>query len=356
MSGLNNAYILSIVVPCYNCEKTLDKTVESLVRQELTESIGYSEYQVVLVDDGSKDLTPEICDKYEQEYSIVRAVHKSNGGLVSAWKTGVRNAGGEYIAFCDADDYIDKDFINTVLKTINSYKPDVIAFGMITEYDNGEVEKNDILLKSGFYDRPKINAEILPILLSNGDMESDLIMSSRCNKVFKKVLLERIMNDVSDTLSMGEDDVTSFAAALNMCSIYSINGYFPYHYVRNSQSMIGAYDDKIFSKIDLLYESLKAVSQKYEYLHTDQVEKRILALLFIYIKKEICKYPGNRKLLFDRLKRIHNSDTFNQCFSESTIRNYSLTKKLFAFMFYKELYGFLYVVVKTFELIRGRNV
>ena len=349
-------YIISIVVPCYNCENTLDGTIESLTNQKVRMKNNTCDYQIVLVDDGSKDTTPAKCDDYMRSNSHIKALHKSNGGLVSAWKAGVNAADGKYIAFCDSDDYIDSDFVDRMQNAIKDYDPNIIVFGMMTEYSNGEKVCNDIILEAGNYDRSQIRKDLFPKLLSDGDMQSELVGSSRCNKIFTKRLLQKIMVDIPDDISFGEDDLTCFAALLNAESMYAIRGYFPYHYVRNNESMIGAYDPYTFDKIGKVYRGLSEISEKYAYSYPNQVKKEILSILFLFMKKEICKNPGSYWNVKGKLIQILESDAYRECFSESTIKGYGTTKRLFANLLNRRLFFVVYAFAKVAEGIRGRNV
>ena len=91
---------VSIVVPVYNMQKYLATCIKSLKAQTL------SDIEIILVDDGSSDNSPALCDAYAQENPMIRVVHKPNGGLTSAWKRGSEEATGDYIGYVDADDYI----------------------------------------------------------------------------------------------------------------------------------------------------------------------------------------------------------------------------------------------------------
>lgn len=349
-------YSLSIVVPCYNCKDTLDRTVDSLVSQIIKEKVDASRYQILLINDGSTDITPQKCDEYANKYSNITVIHKSNGGLVDAWKTGVRNAKGTYIAFCDSDDYIEQDFVQTISKAIADYQPDMITFGMTYEYDNGEIVREDTRLEAGDFDRSDIESKIFPSLLSDGDMQSELIGSSRCNKVFRKSLLDRVLDDIPESVSFGEDDITSFASVLNASSLYSIKGFYPYHYVRNTESMIGAYDEKAFEKIDILYKELSRISGKYDYNYNDQVEKGILSILFLYIKKEICKNPSGYKNVHARVLNVVEGETFIACYKSESIKKYGMAKKVFASLISNKRIFLAYILSKGVEKVRGRNV
>ncbi|ASW43549.1 glycosyltransferase [Clostridium isatidis] len=124
--------LLSIVVPVYNVEKYLDECLKSIINN-------YQEgVEVILVDDGSKDSSPLICDKYEKEYEYIMVLHKENGGLSSARNAGIRKANGKYIWFVDSDDYIKdgsiKEIINASLKDT-----DLVMVSHCNIYPNGEV-------------------------------------------------------------------------------------------------------------------------------------------------------------------------------------------------------------------------
>ena len=100
----------SVVVPIYNVEKYLNKCVESILNQT------YKDFELILVDDGSPDHCPEICDEYAERDARVRVIHKENEGLVAARNTGIKEAKGEYICYVDGDDWIANNLLETVWK------------------------------------------------------------------------------------------------------------------------------------------------------------------------------------------------------------------------------------------------
>lgn len=99
---------ISVIIPVYNAEATLKKCVDSVLMQQ------YADFEVILVDDGSKDGSFQICDEYAREDSRVTVIHKENGGVSSARNAALEIAKGERILFLDADDYLDKSFFNGV--------------------------------------------------------------------------------------------------------------------------------------------------------------------------------------------------------------------------------------------------
>ena len=97
--------MISIIVPIYNAEQYLHRCIDSILHQN------YTDFELLLIDDGSKDASGAICDEYAAKDTRVRVFHKENGGVSSARNLGLDNAQGEYITFCDADDYVDQEWL-----------------------------------------------------------------------------------------------------------------------------------------------------------------------------------------------------------------------------------------------------
>lgn len=112
---------LSIVIPVYNVESYLRQCIDSVLNQS------YQNLELVLVDDGSKDASPAICDEYAAKDGRVVAFHKENGGAASARNDGIRLTSGDYVAFLDSDDYWDDtDYLKRIVEKINEDNPDVV--------------------------------------------------------------------------------------------------------------------------------------------------------------------------------------------------------------------------------------
>ena len=90
--------LLTVVIPVYNVERYLKRCIESVLAQE------WKDYEILLVDDGSTDHSPQICDDYVKDYDFISVIHKENGGLSEARNTGISHAKGEYVYFPDSDD------------------------------------------------------------------------------------------------------------------------------------------------------------------------------------------------------------------------------------------------------------
>lgn len=342
--------MISVVIPCYNAEKCLDRAVKSV--QDQTES----EFELILVDDGSTDGTPGLCDLYASEDYRIKVIHQENKGLMGAWKTGVKISSGEYIIFCDSDDYVASDLIKKVTEKISKYHADLILYGFIYEYEKGDMKRVANRMDEGFYSKEDVDNKILPVLFSNGKMQSEIMFRSRCSKAFKRSNLMNVIDDLPENVSVGEDSLTTFAVVLNIGSLYCMGDYCPYHYVRNEESMIGCFDEKIFDKLEILYSETDRLAKKYSYRYSGQILSDRLSVTLVYVKKYICKSKSGYSDIKKVLKTVRDGAGICECINECSIDEYSFETRIFADWFVKYRFLFMYVFARLFEMIRGRNV
>ena len=116
-------YLISVIVPVYKAEKYLNQCIESIVSQT------YQNLQIILVDDGSPDNCPAICDDWAKKDRRIVVIHKENGGQSSARNVGLDIARGEYVGFVDADDFIDHDMYEILLHSLVSTNVDIVCCG-----------------------------------------------------------------------------------------------------------------------------------------------------------------------------------------------------------------------------------
>ena len=127
---------LSVIIPVYNVQHTLERCLDSIISQP------YPDWEVILVDDGSKDNSPTICDHYAEAYSNIIVIHKENKGLSDARNVGVQHATGQYITFVDSDDYIDQSTFEEVMHILNEHPEyDMIEYPIYIHYGDKNREK-----------------------------------------------------------------------------------------------------------------------------------------------------------------------------------------------------------------------
>lgn len=241
-----NTPLFSVIVPIYRVESFLNECVESLIKQT------YQNIEIILVDDGSPDNCPKICDDYAKKDERIKVIHKKNGGIVSARQVGVELAQGEYIACIDGDDWIDLEYFMRFTKIILQYNPDIICCGSVWVYQNKEVKKN-LALGEGIYDKQKIINHIFPILIENS--KGEYFSASVWGKVFKKRIYQREQL-ANCSVNIGED-----AACVKPCIYYANSMYIMndclYYYRQNPKSITK--DRKAFD-----WEGPKLIGQHFE--------------------------------------------------------------------------------------------
>ena len=188
---------LSIIVPVYNAKKYLKKCIDSILKQT------YTDFELILIDDGSTDNSGEICDEYAKANSNIRVIHKENEGLVAARKTGLQNALGEYIGFVDSDDYIDEGMYETLMKPIEKNNADISIGGLVSVNENGVLNELFNKFAEGFYDKKRMTEEVFPKMLYHSGFINYGIIPGVVVKVFKKSVLEKGIAKVDNRIKMG---------------------------------------------------------------------------------------------------------------------------------------------------------
>lgn len=210
---------LSIIVPVYKVEDYLEKCVQSLLS-----GIGETyldQTEIILVDDGSPDNCPAICDNLEKRYNNIKVVHQKNAGVSSARNTGIKNATGEYITFCDSDDFVEENF-NKVFDYINT-NPDVDVFSVGIKKNNLIISKfkDEILSSNNFKDLYKIAKKDVTI--------------SCCAKIVKRELI--IKNNIYFPDGIKSEDLVWSYMLLFNCNKYMITDLVYYNYVDRQTSV-----------------------------------------------------------------------------------------------------------------------
>lgn len=150
---------ISVIVPAYNAQDCLEKCIESLLNQS------FKDFEIIVIDDGSKDATPAICDKWAARDSRVRVLHKENGGVSRARNSGLDMARGELISFVDADDHILPDAYETMLKAMEAHGADTALCNFMAEAPDGTLSPYGDHIPGGFRSETETKDMIVRSLL-----------------------------------------------------------------------------------------------------------------------------------------------------------------------------------------------
>lgn len=256
----------SVIVPVYKTEKYIRECVDSILGQK------YDDIEVILVDDGSPDGCPAIVDEYAEKDRRVVAVHKKNGGLVSARKAGAAVATGDYIFNIDSDDKITDDLIIHISQVIEKDLPDVVLFGYTLFNDKEPSGATGCsYLKPGVYKDEKIKEIISTYMYDKNrlGMNGGSIMFNICCKVVKREIYVKCQNMVSDKIVSGEDTMFTMNLLRNITSL-AITEHFGYLYRQNPTSIEHTVSPRDLENLATVFGAMEAVAKE-EPLYRDQM-------------------------------------------------------------------------------------
>lgn len=258
MENLNNAVALSVIVPVYKVEKYINECVDSLVNQTM------KNIEIILVDDGSPDNCPAICDEYAKRYDNVKVIHRENGGLVSARKTGFRCCCGEYVTFVDGDDWVKRGYYEEIIALIEQYNPDIFY---TTKYYEAKNQEEYCICNqctySGLYNRSMLEKEVFPETLYRPPFFTFGIVPSVWSKIIKRQFLTDFMLNVPEEIKTGEDLAITLPCMLKADSIYFSN-ICGYYYRQNPTSITHSFDSTAPMRIDSLLNYLRKTTEAYD--------------------------------------------------------------------------------------------
>lgn len=217
---------ISMIVPVYKVEKYLECCVDSIRNQT------FQDLEILLVDDGSPDRCPAMCDELARQDSRIRVIHKENGGVCSARNAGLEAASGEYIAFVDSDDYLDPGMYEKMLEKAGQNDCDVVMCDCRKEFpDHTELYTHEI--REGFYSRKQLETEYFPHLLMMENVEYPATISNWL-LLFRRKLVQNVRYLTGVRYS--EDLLFGAQLMYRASSFYYMKGEAYYHYRMNPES------------------------------------------------------------------------------------------------------------------------
>jgi len=198
-----NTIKISVIVPIYRIEKYLSKCIDSILCQS------FKDFELLLVDDGSPDNCPQICEDYAKKDTRIKVIHKKNEGLLSARKEGLKQAKGTYISYVDGDDWVDNYYLDTLYKLAETNSADLVTTGHFREF-NGKIETIKPKL-AGIYNQEEIKNTIIPNAIYTGEFCEHGMSTYVWNKLFKKELLTQILFNIPNEIVMGEDAAITYS-------------------------------------------------------------------------------------------------------------------------------------------------
>lgn len=316
---MKNEVKISVIVPIYNCEQYLEKCIKSILAQT------FKEFVLILIDDGSKDKSGRICDKYAKIDKRVITVHKENEGVSKARENGLKMCNSEYVAFVDSDDYLKKDYLEQLYNNIIKYNSDFICCNSIDVGEN--LPKNFCINKD-------------EVINNKVRLLEDYFSGKRyayCiwGKLFKRV----IFKDIKFPKMKYAEDTCIILTLFMKCNKVALLSYNGYYYVQRAQSATFT-NNKLQKANDILIRS-ELVNEICQKLNNKNLlikaGNEMTESLYRAISANCC-YADKKQ--FENFEKKYNK-LYKQCISTNKIkfliiRNFKLskviTKGLFKFI------------------------
>lgn len=299
--------LISIIVPVYNVEKYLNKCVDSILEQT------FKDFELILVDDGSSDQSPDICDKYAAVNKNIKVFHQVNKGQAKARKVGLIAAKGEYVFFVDSDDWLEPDALEVACDCALKNDADIVTFDAYFNYSYHRVPVKQPV-KSGCFDKKGLIKHIYPKMIYSGRFFYFGIYAAMWNKIFRRSIVEPNMLNVDERIRIGEDGVATFATFLDANKVCVLGGKYLYNYRDNNLSMTRSYFEKQFNNTVLLIDALRKINkQKNIYDLTKQIDYYFMYNIYsIFIEEFYYRYKKSLPARYKYLKEITEDKAIRQ--------------------------------------------
>ena len=323
--------MVSVIVPIYNAEKYLNECISSILSQS------YKDFELILIDDGSTDKSQNICNEFAKKDLRITVVHQGNSGVSAARNNGLKNAKGEFVAFVDSDDYVEKNWLELLVKAITTEEADIAVCGM-------KIDKQErILSKSS---EAKEN-----ILL---DLQKCGLMYSTFNKLYRRNLIH---SDFTDGLKFGEDLLFNLEYFKNIKTIAIVSQALCFYRKDNPMSATANFREDKFKDILYLY---KKTHNFCETIADSNIRKKMLRK---FNALHVWDYLGNLQRLVESKKKSYreNYKYFKLILSDIDDKKFlkegfyaftSFNKKIIAYFAYKGLINMLLISFKMKFIVK----
>ncbi len=308
--------LISVVVPIYKVEPFLSKCVQSIQRQT------HSNLEIILVDDGSPDLCPQLCDAFAQEDYRIKVIHKTNQGLGFARNTGIDEANGEYIAFVDADDWISETHLESLYQKAEACGADVVIGAHTKAFKNGKLYPCPVHLPEKLYFGEAVMQEIvLPLIGPEVGYPKDVqLEASACMNLYRLPAIRdngvRFVNEKQ----VASEDLLFNIALMAQSERVVVHNALGYYYFENTNSLSRTYQANRIIRTRCFYEEIQNIIKKMDL--SERVGFRADRTYLLKVRttiKSIALSSMERKNKLVEIEKILKDDVTQQ-----TLQNYPI--------------------------------
>lgn len=277
---------ISVIVPCYNSEKYLDRCINSLVNQSL------QEMEIILVDDGSPDRVPEICDSWAMKDRRIKVIHKNNEGPGYARNSGIEIATGEYVAFVDSDDYISVDTYHTTYKEARKEDACAVFFGIKKEYQKDKWSIQNMRQKQIWQGNQIANHILDRIACAPYEKEERKWYSSACCGIYKHSIIRK--NNLRFLPGYLSEDLLFNITFLEYANKVVYVPKMLYYYCLTSGSISTTFRIDMYDRLLFLHELLIQKTSKIKG-GTERADRYFIGFVLVYISTLVTSHRNNKK-------------------------------------------------------------
>lgn len=295
---------LSIIVPIYNVENYLHKCIESILLQTFTD------YEILLINDGSTDGCKEICAQYALLDNRIKIINKMNGGVSSARNIGINYSKGEYIAFVDPDDTIEPRMYEVLINSILQQEVDIVICPIrsINSINNSTSISSIWKNESCILDKNHIGKYLIPSILC--DKTYSLVSS--VNKLYKKSLFDSLEIRFDEKMQHGEDARLNFTLLTEVNKIMYVDQPLYNYYIRERDSLTKTFREDLFDYAQDNKNFLLDLSRKYRLEQYEQKIRQHFTSVSLEHMQTVVKHKLHKKRKFEILSKIMNGSEFKK--------------------------------------------
>lgn len=341
--------LISIIIPVYNTEKYLNRCIDSVINQS------YTNIEIILINDGSKDNSGQICDAYKDEDTRIVVIHKQNQGLSKARNSGMEIARGEYIMFVDSDDWIDIRMCETMVNALSTFHVQAVMCSYVREYPGRSLQKV-INPNDEVFDKWRVLRRLCGLqgeeLRHPENLDS---YNSMWGKLYPAASLQGVF--VTDTKLVGpsEDLIFNIESFFAIESMVYINQPM-YHYRKDvAASITGTYKSEMEKQWDNVYDIISntieanRLNEQYASALNNRIALNVLGLGL----NSMCDDAGYLEK-YRRLNRIIMDPRRKAALKQLSLKHMPVCWKLFYFSARHKLTLLLYILLIAITKLKGR--
>lgn len=344
--------LISVIVPVYNVEKYLLRCVDSIRNQT------YTNLEIILVDDGSPDNCPRMCDELSEQDARVKVIHKQNAGLGMARNEGLDIAAGAYVTFVDSDDWISPDHVKNLYDAVKKYDADASVGNHTRVNADGVMIPQTLSLEEGVYEGDRIVRDLmLPLIGADVDDTRDVLVNSSAsmNLYRMELIVKNKIRFISERYAVAEDfffNVDYFHYASKIACVKE-NGYY---YFQNLESICEKYNPKRFERTLNYYRVIcdRVVSYGLKDKAAYRIERSFLMKIRVAIR-HIVLSDLSRKEKFRQIREILGHETVKAVLENYPIETFAWPMHLLMKNMRKEKAGNVYFLMRLRESGRSNR-